>query len=300
MSYRATFLDNQTVGVDDFNGIVGDFISQGGIFDKTDSYQLNEINDVTQGAICGGGIVPLCESGLKCTLSGDKVIISTGYAVFNSGVKFHVTEAETVNIDPEKVQYVYLFHNSEQNEAGIGVSDEAAEETASNFVVPLCKVENNVLSDMRKYARSNLGLPSDWNGVKVQDLITNFDDYTSGATGSEPKTTEIKLSDYNVGGAINFLLFVMKDGNQKIDEMVLLTEKRQGDNVSFYVTKKGSAVEELDSNTGCTIDNFSDRISGLKKEDGGYILTLKFYGTGTAKDNYKLILYSSTYGEAQK
>ncbi len=284
MSYKASFLDNQVVGVDDFNSIVSNLIGAGVVttdFNAAESYMLSKMNDVTKDAVETAGVVPESEGSLMCTLSGNTVTIAEGSAVFASGVNFKVTGSETLEIETGETQYVYLKHDVIQNTAAPCVSGDGFPSDAEDslYVVPLCVVEDGAVTDMRKYARGKLQAPSDWNGTKVQTMYTPYNSNTNIS-----RTEEIEL---DVGGdRINFLVFVSSD------DLAVVTETEDGE-FNVVTSKLSSKSTTIQLYIGASNIYFA-YITGFRRDEYGRLLCKWLYQAPAA---HEYTLYSSVYSE---
>lgn len=290
MSYKASFLDNQVAGVDDFNGIITNLLYDGvtpAKFNKDEPYTLSQLNDVTKAAIEEAGVVPSSETALRCSIAGSVVTVNAGTAVFSSGVVFTVTGSEKVNIVRGMDIYVYLLHSFSANKAYITYSETPGVETETEHIVPLCHINPiGTLTDMRRYAIGKLKAVADWNGTRRQEItITKT---VSGMTCTED--IELLLG----GDKVNFLVFVTGGRHGGISFVREVNGK-------FVLIDKLSGGEHMkdDFTVGCDVtDSIGDNyfsLSNFRREDNKLMCTVTWYDvlTGTSQN---IIVYSSVCG----
>lgn len=292
MSYKASFLDNQVVGVDDFNSIISNLVGAGVVttdFSKSESYMISKMNDVTKDAIATAGVVPESESSLRCTLSGTVLTIAAGSAVFASGVNFRVTEAEAVEIEAGKMQYVYLKHDKIQNTAMPYVSEDGFPEESDNlYIIPLCVIdEGGAVEDRRKYARGKLQAPNDWNGTKVQTMtiptsLEESDDYYN-------KEIELKVG----GDRINFLA-ISSCNMYNSGGIGIITEPTRGNFEVVSLNSNGKLSTSRVTLSGSRSTTRGASIEGFRRDENGRLLCTM---QSDLHDVRTYTLYSSVYYE---
>lgn len=151
MSYKVSFLDNQSVTAQDLNDIGEGMpnVSYQTFQDGT-PYGVDDLNDITA-SLMNPGVAK--NYGLMCStsISNGVVHINAGRAFFASGATITVDNSGIDLTVPEsnQMQYVYFFYSANGNIAGAKI----AETKAETDTVELATISaNGTLTDTRQYA----------------------------------------------------------------------------------------------------------------------------------------------------
>lgn len=154
---KFNFFDNQTIGVDDLNGIIKKFYPLPGVADpfvEGRSYYAATLNNIIGGAL-QRGVVPEAEQGLKVSRNADgKYIVASGTAIFANGQTAELTEPETVTVPSGRQSYIYIVANVAQNKAYLtALTSQPADVKNVAYYVPLASVSaDGTVSNARIYA----------------------------------------------------------------------------------------------------------------------------------------------------
>lgn len=295
MAYTAKFLDNQTVGVDDFNNIIADLCGDGVIpaddsynFETGVPYTMQKLNDMTKDAVYAAGVVPSSEEALRVTASSGIATINVGSAVFSSGLIFKVTEAETISYDEDASQYVYLVHDTSANTATIEVGETLPSETSTStrFIVPLALIDTEgAVEDERTYAVGKLKCCANWNGTTKADFT-----YAAGTSSTGWTTRNVTVWDK--GDEVNFIVFVAWKNTDKttVQTLSLVTEDENGDFTILCMSNNNNKQFYTDA---VHLYGGSATLSDFEHTDGGITATLEVYGTSASSTQYPVDMYVS-------
>lgn len=186
-----SFFDNQEVGAKDLNLLTNLFMGAGvaDTFEDGVPYNVSKLNDVVS-ANLSSGVVGEGVSSLLVTAAEGSGQVANGRAIFSDGTTACVTEAESFTYNTEAVQYIYIVSDKVQNKCYIEVADEEQSDGEIKLFVPLAKIENGTVENLRRYAKgkqasmyaSDAGLDGhktltgeDFNGVtKIGSMSNGF------------------------------------------------------------------------------------------------------------------------------
>ena len=155
MAYKYSFLDGETYGAEDINGIVQKITGSGvSPFLTKDTYAPEDLNSLTKELVEAGTSM----NGLKVTVEDNIARIGKGIGFFSSGATVEVDDDGTeVEIIAGKTNYIYAEHNEETNIISFMSSPSRPADTNHVHPILLGKISSTgVLTDLRAHAKSKV------------------------------------------------------------------------------------------------------------------------------------------------
>ena len=156
MGYQVRFTDNESISAEQLNAIqseLGEGVEVSEAFEDDIEYSVDKLNDICSGIVTAG-----VSTGLTCSYTSGKIRIAPGLAYFSDGMQIKVDEEGVELTACEGKSYVYLYQSSAQQLALPMVSETAKENTSGQEYIPLCEVENGVVTDKRTWCKSKIAL----------------------------------------------------------------------------------------------------------------------------------------------
>ena len=157
---KAYFMDNQTVGADELNGMVHMLAGSGVADPFTDGvpYNVSKLNDVYY-ATLSAGAVPESDGSLRVDFSNGRAYVAPGTAIFPDGT-YAVVSAdsgvrESAAVTAGAEQYIYLKSDRVNN--AVSLLAASSMPTQSDNAVVLAKIAaDGTVTDLRTYAKGKL------------------------------------------------------------------------------------------------------------------------------------------------
>lgn len=154
MSYKYSFQDNETYGVDDVNRITGRLMTAGiPVFQEGSSYTASDFNALTE-QIAEAGIV---NDGNSCKVSkgtGNQLVIQSGEAIFSDGSAISIDNSHTLTAISGSLNYVYFKKDIILGTAYPTVSTTAP--TSADIPLAEYNPSTGALNDKRVYSVSKI------------------------------------------------------------------------------------------------------------------------------------------------
>ena len=155
MAYKSSFLDGETYGAEDINGITQKITGSGvSPFLTKETYNPSDLNSLTKELVEAGTSI----DGLKVTLEDGIAKISKGMGFFSSGATIEVDDdGAELEIISGKTNYIVAEHNEETNIISFMTSPSIPTDTEYVYVILLAKISSSGdVTDLRTHAKSKI------------------------------------------------------------------------------------------------------------------------------------------------
>ncbi len=157
---KAYFMDNQTVGADELNGMVHMLAGSGVADPFADGvpYNVSKLNDVYYASLTAGA-VPESDNSLAVLVQDGRAYVTPGTAIFPDGTYAVVSPDsgvwESVAVTAGAEQYIYLKSDRVNNAVSLLAGSSAP--TESDNAVLLAKIAaDGSVTDLRRYAKGKI------------------------------------------------------------------------------------------------------------------------------------------------
>lgn len=243
MGYKASFQDNQVISADQLNAIItelGTGASVSDAFVDGQTYHTDDLNRIRQDLVTAGVL-----SGMACNVSGNTVKISTGTAVFETGLLLEIdAEGVSLSIPDGGTGYVYLYRSELQQTAlPVITSEEKENVEGQQEYIPLCTVAGGVLTDMRKWSNAKITLLAGNNEWTYSGTAPAKEMNLSSSPNREGVYYEIDMPNDSYNFA--YIQFYNASTNQFMGECMGLLDQRLRGNMQYATGLTGNTDEYI-------------------------------------------------------